>query len=186
MLYIDQPAGVGYSYCSDTRECTFDDDSASKDNLQGVLRWFEKFPEFQANDLYLSGESYAGIYVPYLANNIDIHNTNNADDADVFKPNLKGYMVGNGVTNWNYDCTAAEIKMYYFHSMYGKALWEQLVSNDCEFRGLYALEEATAECRDLLKQVHTAMKGINNYNTDGVCYGPAPFPPVDERYPWPH
>ena len=37
------------------------------DNLIAVLAWFEKFPEFKGNDLYISGESYAGIYVPYLS-----------------------------------------------------------------------------------------------------------------------
>ena len=80
MLYIEQPAGVGYSYC--------DDDVSGKDNLDAVLAWFQKFPEFQTNELYISGESYAGIYVPYLAHYIDQYNTQYADDATVFKPNL--------------------------------------------------------------------------------------------------
>jgi carboxypeptidase C (cathepsin A) len=39
--------------------------------LTAVLAFFAKFPEFGANDLWISGESYAGIYVPYLSYYID-------------------------------------------------------------------------------------------------------------------
>ena len=71
VLYIEQPAGVGYSFCDTTvgaNDCTFDDNQAAEDNLQVILSWFEKYPEYKENDLYISGESYAGIYVPYLVN----------------------------------------------------------------------------------------------------------------------
>lgn len=67
MLYIEQPAGVGYSYCGNKKDCAFDDDKSGKDNLTVVLEWFKKFPEFKNNELYISGESYGGVYVPYLA-----------------------------------------------------------------------------------------------------------------------
>lgn len=40
-----------------------------------MLAWYGKFPEYQANELFLSDESYADIYVPYLAYYIDQYNT---------------------------------------------------------------------------------------------------------------
>ena len=46
VLYIEQPAGVGFSYCGTKEDCTFDDESSAKDNLAVVLEWFTKFPEF--------------------------------------------------------------------------------------------------------------------------------------------
>ena len=67
VIYIESPAGVGYSFCSSVKECSFTDEKSSLDNLTAVLQWFEKFPEFKSHDLYISGESYAGIYVPYLS-----------------------------------------------------------------------------------------------------------------------
>jgi carboxypeptidase C (cathepsin A) len=74
VLYIESPGGVGYSTCSGT-DCTFDDDSSAEDNLAALLYFFQnKFPEFQSNELYISGESYAGIYVPYVVNEIDTYN----------------------------------------------------------------------------------------------------------------
>lgn len=36
--------------------------------------------------------------------------TKHQSETDVYLPNLKGFLVGNGVTNWKYDGTPA-----YFH-----------------------------------------------------------------------
>jgi len=66
VLFIEQPAGVGYSYCNSTEDCYSDDLVSSEDNLEALLKWFEKFPEYKEHELYISGESYAGIYVPYF------------------------------------------------------------------------------------------------------------------------
>jgi len=77
VLYIEQPAGVGFSYFKNTTQMNdymFNDDNVAVDNLHAVLGWYEMFPEFKTNDLYISGESYAGIYVPYLLNAIHHHN----------------------------------------------------------------------------------------------------------------
>jgi carboxypeptidase C (cathepsin A) len=75
MLYIESPGGVGFSVCADETDCHFDDDITADDNLVALLDFFEnKFPEYQGNDLFVSGESYAGIYVPYVSERIDAYN----------------------------------------------------------------------------------------------------------------
>jgi len=149
VLYIESPAGVGYSYCGNKADCTFNDDTSAQDNLTAVLAWYEKFPEFKANDLYISGESYAGIYVPYLTNQIDQYNTANAGNASVFKPNLKGFAVGNRVTNLFFDSQNAWVEMGYWHSLYSEELKDQFEEHACDFGG-YGMPNATAKCIQLL------------------------------------
>jgi serine carboxypeptidase-like clade 2 len=142
--------------------------------LTAVLAFFEKFPEFKTNDLYISGESYAGIYVPYLSYYIDQYNTTNIDNLDVFKPNLKGFAVGNGVTNYTYDCTPAYVEMAYWHSLYSQEIRDQMVANNCNYGG--QTMNTTDVCLDLLSQFETLVADVNVYDIFGICYGPDPNP----------
>lgn len=80
----------------------------------------------------MSGESYAGIYVPYLAQRIDAYNTEQTDPK-VYKPNLKGFIVGNGVTNWKYDTVPAYLEMGYWHGLIDDVLYASLTDPACNF-----------------------------------------------------
>lgn len=130
--------------------------------------WFEDFPEYLTNDLYLSGESYAGIYVPYFAHYIN--EWNEAQEYDVNKYNLKGFAVGNGVTNWDYDCNGAWLEMAYWHSLYDTELYDKIKAADCDFTGSY-MQHASSECRGYFQEFNAIVSGINTYNTYGICYG---------------
>ena len=104
MIYIESPAGVGYSICGDKKECQWNDFNSADDNLQAVLGIMAKFPELQKNELYISGESYAGIYVPRLVKRLDWYIGNCTQKGScTYVPNLKGWIVGNGVTDYNFD-----------------------------------------------------------------------------------
>ena len=105
VLWLESPAGVGWSYGSKA-DMTTNDDQQSIDALAALKSWYEKFPEFKENKLFISGESYAGIYVPYLAYQIDLNNRKAEYVPGFEKINMHGFMVGNGCTNWNYDARA--------------------------------------------------------------------------------
>jgi len=60
------------------------------------MGFFTLFPELRKNEFYVTGESYAGKYIPTLAHYI--HQMNQKPDKK-FKINLKGLAVGNGMTD---------------------------------------------------------------------------------------
>ena len=90
MLYLEAPAGVGFSFSPVASEERNGDNGTATDNLAALQQFFLKFPEFKANPFYVSGESYGGVYVPTLSQKI-------YQAGDAFGGNMSGYLVGNGV-----------------------------------------------------------------------------------------
>lgn len=89
---MEAPAGVGFSYCDKAAGCQHTDTAQAVDNLAALKDFFGKFPELQANDFWITGESYAGIYIPTLAQQVIEDN----NKSPAVKINLKGVLVGNG------------------------------------------------------------------------------------------
>lgn len=54
------------------------------------MNWLERFPQFKGHDFYIAGESYAGHYVPQLAEKIVDKNSKVHKSEHI---NLKGIMV---------------------------------------------------------------------------------------------
>ena len=42
-------------------------------------------------------------------------------------------MVGNGVTNWKYDCTPAYLHMAYYHGLLDDVLKDKIAKANCDF-----------------------------------------------------
>ena len=105
VLYIESPAGVGYSLAATIQDRTHTDMSQSIDAFEAMKDFYKSWPELLTTDLYITGESYAGIYVPYLS--WQIHQWNQMAKLDrsnsTLKYPLKGFMIGNGATHWDYD-----------------------------------------------------------------------------------
>jgi cathepsin A (carboxypeptidase C) len=67
LLYIESPAGVGFSVATTPDDLLHSDMSQSDDAFEALKDFYRAFPAYRSNDLYITGESYAGIYGPYLA-----------------------------------------------------------------------------------------------------------------------
>ena len=66
MIWLESPAGVGWSVGETAEDLQHNDMTQSEDAFAALKSWYAKFPEYMSNELFISGESYAGIYVPYL------------------------------------------------------------------------------------------------------------------------
>ncbi len=64
MIYIEQPAGVGYSYSKDENDYKTGDTQSAADNYELILEFLHRFPERQNNPFYISSESYGGHFMP--------------------------------------------------------------------------------------------------------------------------
>ena len=101
LLIFEAPAPVGFSYCGDdvsgggTTCGDWTDELAAENNLLAIQAFYEKFPELKTKDLFLSGESYAGVYIPTMARAI-VEN-----DSSI---NLKGFAVGDACTGTEVLC----------------------------------------------------------------------------------
>ncbi|KQK13649.1 serine carboxypeptidase 2 [Brachypodium distachyon] len=96
ILFLDSPAGVGFSYSNTTSDLlTPGDNRTAHDSYTFLTEWFEKFPHYKYRDFYITGESYAGHYVPELSQLV--HRGNKGVERPII--NLKGFMVGNAVTD---------------------------------------------------------------------------------------
>lgn len=115
VLSFDQPPPVGFSYCNSRAEnearphscggLAWTDELAAENSYRALLAFYDAFPALRAataaaappdgwattapTDLYLTGESYAGIYIPTLARKI-VTNNNSSHIA------LRGFAVGDG------------------------------------------------------------------------------------------
>ena len=103
LLFIDSPAEVGFSKF---KEAIHNNDLKTAENLYTALKdFYEIFSEYKKNDLFISGFSYSGIYIPYLVQQIK-----GIDNNDINDIQLKGILIGSPYisSKYNYDITLVE------------------------------------------------------------------------------
>ena len=95
IIFVDQPTGTGLSYSSSDQDILHDETGVSNDLYKFLQAFFKTHPDYVKNDFYITGESYAGHFIPALATRI---NRGNKNKRRIYI-NLKGFAIGNGLTN---------------------------------------------------------------------------------------
>lgn len=88
VLYIDQPLGTGFSTAMDPRNYVFDEKKIAKHMHQFFVSFLKENPEFVDRPFYITGESYAGHYIPAIAHHLL--------EQPIEGLNLVGIAIGNG------------------------------------------------------------------------------------------
>ena len=161
-LYIEAPVGVGFSYSTAGAadyNCT--DDTTAMDNLAALHSFYEKFPSFKDNSLYITGESYAGVYVPTLAEAV-------LQDA-TFPATLSGIAVGNGcsgsevgICGWSDQGSALEAQYLTSSGFLPQSLKASIDAN-CDYGSWFAGDGVSDDCRTDIEELNTFTSDLDAY-----------------------
>lgn len=96
LIYIDNPVGTGFSFVTDDKGYAKTETDVGNNLYEAVSQFFQLFPNLRANEFYITGESYAGKYVPALGHTIHERNQHNKPEEKI---NLVGLAIGNGLSD---------------------------------------------------------------------------------------
>jgi len=154
VLFLETPAGVGFSYSNTTDDYTKTGDKlTAKDSYAFLVNWFNRFPQYKFREFYIAGESYAGYYIPELASTILQHKK--LSQASFI--NFTGIMVGNGVMNRDTDFVGT-YQYARSHALISSEIYEEVMNNctNSKFDELI--------CGILENQVYIEMGNIDIYS----------------------
>jgi len=98
MIFVEQPAGVGFSYPA----MATNDTITADDTYHALLDIFAQLPNLRGKPFYVFGESYGGHYVPNTVKAVQDGNAAlPATDPKII--DIRGFGVGNGYTDWALD-----------------------------------------------------------------------------------
>lgn len=93
LVFLDNPCGVGFSFSNDESCYVTNEVQVGADIHAALLQFYQLFPAKRTGKFYITGESYAGKYIPAAAYTIFTRNKDAKPD-DLIP--LKGISIGDG------------------------------------------------------------------------------------------
>ncbi|KAL6883575.1 hypothetical protein ACP4OV_010989 [Aristida adscensionis] len=170
VIFLDSPVGAGFSYSETEQGYQSSDSKAVNQVLTFLNKWFDEHPEFLSNPLYIAGDSYSGMIVPTVTYEIARAKEVGAD-PDI---NLKGYLVGNPVTDLGFDIPST------IPFAHGMGLISDEMYEHKEYKNSCGLEDTnyqSPECTNSLDAIDECTKGIcPNHILEPLCSFANPDP----------
>ncbi|KAK2445482.1 serine carboxypeptidase [Trifolium repens] len=94
IIFLDLPVGTGFSYPKTEAALQQSTWKLVHNAHQFLRKWLNDHPKFLSNEVYIAGDSYSGLPVPIIVQEISYGN----DDGLQPWINLQGYILGNPLT----------------------------------------------------------------------------------------
>ena len=180
VIAVNNPPPIGFSYCDggkgtntgpggDGYSCgPWNDASVAKANAAFLKNLFtHDFPEFAKNPLYITGESYAGVYVPTIVREIL---------ASPGPLNLKGFAVGDGCMGTDVLCGSGNpdsgpkwrIEFMHGHGAVSERNYAEIM-RECPDEVQRTGKGESAACAKALKQMDDNLGGMFDYSYYDDC-----------------
>ncbi|ESQ29337.1 hypothetical protein EUTSA_v10023439mg [Eutrema salsugineum] len=160
LLFLESPVGVGFSYSNTSSDYgKLGDDFTARDSYAFLQKWFERFPAYKGNEFFIAGESYAGKYVPELAEVIYDKNKEDKNNLSLHI-NLKGILLGNPLTSFAEDWTGW-VDYAWSHAVISDETY-RTIKRSCNFSSNTTWE--VTECNDGVNEVLKQYKEIDQFS----------------------
>ncbi|GER49872.1 serine carboxypeptidase-like protein [Striga asiatica] len=153
IIFLESPAGVGFSYSNKSSDYITGDRKTAADSYIFLVNWLERFPEYKTRDFYITGESYAGHYVPQLADLILKKNQNSSQHTAI---NLKGIAIGNAYTD-SIDQLKGEYEHFWASALISDEIHKGIVKN-CDF------SSPSSTCRQYISEADRLTADVYIYD----------------------
>ena len=173
LLAIEQPAGVGFSKTSEPG--FYWNDALMGENLLFAIKDFLQEFKLTDREFFVSGESYAGVYIPTLATYI-------LNDQDTNKVNLKGVLIGNGLTDFDTDVERSMAEFGFWHGMISFETYDSFQrhcphkpdelrpeNNTDGFSDSFFPRNVTHRCNEIRKEIKKSLDGSDIYGIYRLC-----------------
>lgn len=151
VIFIDQPVGTGFSYGDGPASYDTNEKQVAEDLYEFLQKWFAQYPQYSNLPFYITGESYAGHYVPAISNRVVVGN----QQGQGTHINLKGSAIGNGLVD-------PEIQYAYYAEMAYKNPIKPVV-------GAITYELMKAATPECIRLIHACNGGSGCSTAQSVC-----------------
>ncbi|KAK4491372.1 hypothetical protein RD792_002111 [Penstemon davidsonii] len=170
VIFLESPAGVGFSYSNRSSDYITGDKQTATDTYTFLVNWLERFPEYKSRDFYITGESYAGHYVPQLAALI-LQNNKSTNQTVI---NLKGIAIGNAYIDAE-DEAKGLYDYIWTHALISDEVHEGIVKN-CNFSFGATISQACEDYGTLADNAISHLYGYDIYAP--LCSSNSSTPPL--------
>jgi vitellogenic carboxypeptidase-like protein len=164
VVFLDQPIGTGYSYAGKDNAYATNEDEVAQDLHYFLQQWYNLYPQYADCPVFLTGESYAGHYIPAFAYKILEKNGQAAASGDRVVP-LAGAAIGDGLTDPCAQVEAGPRAAYDFglidQKTFAKAKAAALKASAACAKGNFT---AAHDYREEMEAIVAVASGINMYD----------------------